>query len=475
MDHMARIFSAVLVLLHAVAGSAQAGNVDLSFAPMDITGGSDHGLDGSCRAIGVQPDGKVLVAGDFTHCNGLERGRIARMNADGTLDLSFDPGYGANGSVRTLAVQPDGSIIIGGSFTYVNGVPCNRIARLTANGAVDEGFDPGNGFNHDVFALALQPDGRILVGGDFGSCNGEDGNRIARLYADGSRDHSFELEDGVLDAVRVIVPLANGTVIIGGSFSSIDDQPRNGIARLLTDGGLDVEFAPEGWYGGSVNTVIPLANGQLIVGGNLPGSLARLNADGSTDAEFLSSGIGFTGWDPWVFAVQPDAQGRLLVAGRFTHFNGTAVNGIARLTENGDLDPTFQSGEGFNSDVFAMAVQPDGKVLTGGFFDSVNGTARNRVARLLAEDLSTALWETNDVQLAVFPNPSSGPVVISSTMGGSASLVITDLNGRMVEEQQNLPAGVVQRHLDLGQEPKGVYVVRITAGNEVHTRRVVIQ
>lgn len=474
MDLMARLLSAALVLFLSVSALAQAGSVDLGFAPQDMTGGTNDGLNGSCRAIAVQPDGKVLVGGDFTHANGMERGRIARLNADGSLDESFDPGYGANGSVRTMALQPDGHIIIGGSFTYVNGVPCNRIARLTANGAVDDGFDPGNGFNHDVLALAVQGDGRIVVGGDFGSCNGESGNRIARLNPDGSRDDSFQVEDGVLDAVQVIVPMANGTLVIGGAFSSIDGHSRNGIARLLADGSLDEGFTPEGWYGGSVRTVVALPSGQLVVGGILPGSLARLNADGSTDGSFMQSGVGFSGWDPWVYAVQPDAQGRLLVAGRFTHYNGTAVNGIARLNADGSLDDQFQSGEGFNSDVFAMAVQPDGKVLTGGFFDSVDGTPRERIARLLSEDLSTSVAAANAYSFDVYPNPSSGLITISSQVGAS-SMLITDLNGRLVEEQRNIGTGAVQRHIDLSGEPKGVYVVRITVGDEVLMRRLVIQ
>jgi uncharacterized delta-60 repeat protein len=283
------------------------------------------------------------------------------------------------------------------------------------------------------------------------------------------------LEDGVLDAIQVIVPIANGTMVIGGAFSSIDGQSRNGIARLLADGSLDEGFTPEGWYGGSVRTVVALPNGQLVVGGILPGSLARLNPDGSTDGSFMQSGVGFTGWDPWVYAVQPDAQGRLLVAGRFTHYNGAAVNGIARLNADGSMDDQFQSGEGFNSDVFAMAVQPDGKVLTGGFFDSVDGTPRERIARLLSEDLSTSVAASNAYSFDVFPNPSSGLVTIRSQVDAPSSIMITDLNGRLVEEQRNIGTGTLQRHIELGGEPKGVYVVRITVGDEMLMRRVVIQ
>ena len=86
---MARLLSASLVLFLSVSALAQAGSVDLGFAPQDMTGGTNDGLNGSCRAIAVQPDGKVLVGGDFTHANGMERGRIARLNADGSLDELF--------------------------------------------------------------------------------------------------------------------------------------------------------------------------------------------------------------------------------------------------------------------------------------------------------------------------------------------------------------------------------------------------
>ena len=96
----------------------------------------------------------------------------------GSLDTGFDPGTGLdtdlmlNLSVRAMAVQPDGKVIIGGVFTEVDGVGYNYLARLNADGSVDTSFDIGTGANEVVNAVAVQPDGKIIVGGNFTELNG---------------------------------------------------------------------------------------------------------------------------------------------------------------------------------------------------------------------------------------------------------------------------------------------------------------
>src|SRR5262249_40113691 len=91
------------------------------------------GADSTVYALAVQPDGKLLLGGFFTQVNGTPRARIARLNADGSLDTSFDPGSGANNFVQALAVQPDGKVLLGGGFSQVNGTPRNTIARLNGD------------------------------------------------------------------------------------------------------------------------------------------------------------------------------------------------------------------------------------------------------------------------------------------------------------------------------------------------------
>ncbi len=145
------------------------------------------GPDGSVASVTLQPDGKVLIAGGFTMVNGVSRTRIARLNSDGSLDTSFLSGMsGANAAVVSVALQPDGKVLIGGYFTEVNGVSRNRIARLNDDGSLDTTFLNGmtGADRNGVVSVALQPDGRVLVGGGFLSVNSVLSPFIARLYGD---------------------------------------------------------------------------------------------------------------------------------------------------------------------------------------------------------------------------------------------------------------------------------------------------
>ncbi|MFP5445738.1 MAG: fibronectin type III domain-containing protein, partial [Betaproteobacteria bacterium] len=158
---------------------------------------------------------------------GQMRNRIARLNADGTLDAGFNPD--ANNFVSSVAVQPDGKVLVGGSFTSMGGQMRNRIARLNADGTLDEGFNPDvpNGL---VFSVAVQPDGKVLVGGSFTNVGGQTRNRIARLNADGTLDADFN-PDANSDVSSLAVQ-PDGKVLVGGSFTSMGGLMRNRIARL---------------------------------------------------------------------------------------------------------------------------------------------------------------------------------------------------------------------------------------------------
>src|SRR5262249_12032131 len=142
-------------------------------------------------ALALQPDGKILVGGSFTQINGAPRNRIARLNSDGTLDASF-LSSGANDTVQALTLQPDGKVLIGGNFTSVNGTARNHITRLNPDGAIDTSFlSVVSGVNGIVQTIALQPDNKILIGGFFNSVNGALRSMVARLKSDGSLDETF--------------------------------------------------------------------------------------------------------------------------------------------------------------------------------------------------------------------------------------------------------------------------------------------
>jgi uncharacterized delta-60 repeat protein len=211
----------------------------------------------------VQPDGKIVIAGSFNLVGTTARNRIARLKPNGTVDLSFDAGtVGLNVSdqVRTVVVQPDGKILIGGGFTTVGDVALNNFARLNGDGTVDTAtFSPGTGADNIVFCVAVQPDAKILIGGAFTAVNGQPRNHIARLNADGTLESeaTFNSGSGANSNVVSIAVQADGKILIGGDFTSVNGQTRNYVARLNADGSLEssATFDPGTGANASVQSV----------------------------------------------------------------------------------------------------------------------------------------------------------------------------------------------------------------------------
>jgi uncharacterized delta-60 repeat protein len=140
----------------------------------------------SIADMALQDNGKTLIAGSFTSIHTENRRYVARLNPDGTLDHGFDPGTGPDGPVSAVASCLDGKVLIGGRFIEVTGVPRPRIARLKMNGALDEDFNPGAGFDGEVLTIAIAPNGDALIGGAFRTYNGVAApyfHRLPRLAA----------------------------------------------------------------------------------------------------------------------------------------------------------------------------------------------------------------------------------------------------------------------------------------------------
>jgi uncharacterized delta-60 repeat protein len=264
------------------------------------------GFNGQVRAIAVQTDGNVqhiLVGGDFTTYNGTPCGRIVRLNTDGTLDTTFNSSTGFNGIVRSVVIQPtDKRILVGGSFTAYNGTTENYIARLNTDGTLDTTFAPGGvGFNNIVYSLAVQADGHIVVGGSFTVFNTTTQNYIARLNANGTLDTTFAPGTALNNNVFAVAVQADGNILAGGLFTAYGSTAANYLARLTTAGALDTTFATT--IGAGANgPIYSLALQSLqsvqhiLVGGSFSSfnsaacnNIARLNSDGSLDAEIITT------------------------------------------------------------------------------------------------------------------------------------------------------------------------------------------
>ena len=376
--------AALLALLAAV--TAQADWVrDSAFN----AGGS--GANGAVLAMLRQPDGRLLIAGNFATYNGISRVRIARLNADGSLDLSFDPGTGVNGSVNALALQPDGRVVVGGAFSVVNGTSRQRIARLNADGSLDLSFDPGtNGFSGgSVRAIAVQADGKLLVGGDFTSYNGVPVARIARLNANGSLDASFDPGTGASGSVYAVTVQPDGRILIGGAFNSVNDTPRVRIARLNANGSLDASFDPGAGLGSTVHALALQPDGRILVGGQFTTPqqrVTRLNANGSVDAGF-SPGAGA---NAIVRAVVLQGDGRVLIGGDFSQVDGQWHRGVARLNADGSRDAGFTtggSGTGPQGPIYGVAPDAGVRVVIAGVYSSFSGAPAGNIVRIVPDGL----------------------------------------------------------------------------------------
>lgn len=375
------------------------GSLDTSFNPVGASGGIGAN---NARTTALQPDGKVILGGWYFNYGADFRESVVRLNANGMLDPTFDPGSVSGqsgiGVVLTSALQANGKLIVGGDFYSFDGVARNFVARLNSDGTLDTSFDPGNIASQPVWAVAVQADGRIIVGGDYLTPNGVNRNTIARLNADGSRDVSFEPGLVGLGAVKTILVQPDGKIIIGGEFQHDDAVSRNFIARLNSNGTLDTSFNPGTGGNSDVVGVALQADGKiLIIGGftEFNGEphqfLARLNPNGSLDASF-NPGTGPNNYPAGV-ALQPD--GKIILTGNFSAYNGVEREGLARLNPDGSLDLAFDIGNGANTSFGPIALQPDGRILVGGSFVVINGIVRRGIARITNGDFFVA-WPAGD-------------------------------------------------------------------------------
>ena len=220
---------------------SQPGSLDLSFNPNLNDGAAVY-------ALALQPDGKILIGGSFYFIDDQLVINVARLNPDGSLDSTFVPGSAADsGYVSAIAVQNDGKVLIGGSFYSSRGVTPNNLARLNSDGTVATDFHTNSNLTVDgpVNAIVVQSDGKILLGGSFGVVD-LPRKDIARLNPDGTLDTNFDacVSAGAGSGATALAVLNSGKILASGDFGfSLGGLRRGGIARLNPNGNLDTSYA----------------------------------------------------------------------------------------------------------------------------------------------------------------------------------------------------------------------------------------
>ncbi len=369
----------------------QQGKVDITFNTLD-DGSTGDGFDNVVRTLFVQPDQNLLVGGDFLNLNGKSSVYLTRLKPDGTPDENFNTGTGFNGKIYALAFQSDGKIIVGGSFTSFNGINCGRLVRLNNDGSYDASFNTTiAATTGTIYGISLQPDGKIIIVGSFSKYNNSTVNRVARILTDGNLDTSFLTGSGSATNITSANVLPDGKILLSGTFSAFNGISANKIVRLNMNGQVDTNFHSGTGFDFDVNAMAVQEDGKIILGGKFTiyngiaaNRIIRINSDGSIDASF-ESGSGFS--SDGVQAIKIDILGNIMVGGSFTgNYNGADVNRVCLLNANGILknDIDFGSGPG-SASVLALAKDLDGAWYIGGSFSVFDGLNQGRLAKISAE------------------------------------------------------------------------------------------
>lgn len=386
------------------------------FYRMETTGDLDPGFNSNSgefavvRALGIQSDGKVVMTGAFDLMSGTGRSGIARVNTDGSIDTTFNPGTGiphANFIPGRVLIQSDGKIIVDNVGMY-NGAPTGNLIRINSDGTRDTSYTPSVS---SINAAVLQSDGKLLIGGNFTTVNGAAKSRIARLNADGTTDTSFapvlgQANSGLI-SVRGMAVQSDGKIIIGGRFGSVNGFAKPDFARLNADGTLDSSFDPGSsgpaslanhvrgvYFQSDGKVLVQYAPGDGDTGNSPKVTLERRNANGSFDPTFRPIIFGRSPNSVELNSVLSRADGNIFVGGAFSVANGVAVRDFIWVDSSGRVNNRFfrrgTASTSMDDRINAMALQTDGKVILGGKFLKFDGTSRPGIARVSATSFITS-------------------------------------------------------------------------------------
>ncbi|MCP5535149.1 MAG: hypothetical protein H7A51_02820 [Akkermansiaceae bacterium] len=394
--------------------------INLLDAGQRITSFAPPFFNVTVRAIAPLDDGRVVVGGDIYSVSGFpDINNIFRLHADGSVDTTFVTGIGFDDTVETIVVQTDGKYLVGGSFTSYNGTSCKRLIRLNADGSVDNTFltNVGTAADDVVRSIAIENDGKILVGGSFDNFKGVTANGLVRLNDNGTPATALANPFSGSATIYDILAEPDGKIMVVGSFNLgwMGSGFRSGVARLTSSGARDTSFdAGAGAHAdGNRNSLRPVyavsrqADGKYIIGGwftaydeSAANYCARINSNGSIDGTFTAPGF-----DNTVQDVIAQANGKTAVGGWFTSPAGR----LERLTASGVADSTFMQGTGPSGSVYELATDNDGSLWVGGNFYSYNGSSCRPVIRIAGGETPYDIWAKTRFSAAEFANGDADP------------------------------------------------------------------
>lgn len=372
--------------------------------------------DGVVRRLLSAPDGGLFCAGSFSGVTDRAFSGLLKLSPDGSIDTAFpaprftiaadlEAGF-EYGMVTALARQPDGKLLLGGSFAGVNGQRANNIVRLLPDGAIDDTFAVGTGFDGEISQIAVQADGQILVAGGFGSVNGTARDMLARLLPTGALDATFNARLGPPGYGAVsVAALPSGEVLVGGYFETVAGVSRPSFARLSAGGQL-VRSISYPVNSGVVSHIHLLPDGRFYLAGNFRDpnpQIARFHPDGRWDDSFRT-----TPFAADVLDILPFPDGRLLVAGSFVQNSLATRNALALLLGDGTPDLAFDAGLGPQSIGRRLSPTATGDIYLAGTIRADVDAPWQRLGRLTGLPVRPQLLTTN---------PEVSPIPVAAVPG----------------------------------------------------------
>jgi len=371
-----------------------------------------------------------------------------------SIDYSFQAETPV-GVVNKILVLPDGKILVGGAFYNYAGTQVHCLVRLHPDGTLDNTWNPGAfGLNGTINDMELMPDGKIMIGGFIISYNGVNCGNLVRLNPDGTRDASFMVPFGTINGSVLQLELhMDGKVVAVGDFILFDTTNCRYMARLNSDGTYDTTFVADPGLAGTLangRSVDIQPDGKILIAGsfshhnNAPANdLIRLNTDGSRDESFVSP---FSQWAT-VNAVKVLPDGKILAGGEFSNgfywpFSAAPAR-FVRLNSDGTWDSTFPLATGFTPEpsggafVKDMAVQPDGRILVGGMFDACDTETQYKNLIRLNSETTVGLPDVTEAPaLHIAYDHITGEVVIDAQLPPATELAMYSATGQLMYQQR---------------------------------------
>jgi len=335
----------------------------------------------------------------------------------------WNDGY-TNGTVRALAVQPTGKVLIGGAFGDYNGNTRHYLTQIHPSGEEDTQFynnltstGDGSGFDDSVYTITQQSNNKIIVGGNFAGLNNSTRRCLVRLNYYGTEDTIFHSNlistgdgSGFNNRVFATAIQSDDKILVGGAFQELNGNSRKFLVRLNADGTEDTDFYDNlvssgdgSGFDGDVYSTAIQSDGKILVGGTFGGLngiarkfLVRLNSDGTEDTDFYTNFVlsgdhsGFNGTYLYALALQSD--GKIIAGGDWEGVNGSGnYSGLCRLNTNGELDTTYTPAP--NGDVYSLCMEANDILMVGGAFGVIGTIGVPRLARLDSEGVVINMFD----------------------------------------------------------------------------------